>query len=162
MKTKNSVVGVIGMFVLCVTVLHLTLNAGETKADDIAGIWLVEEAGAPLEKIEIYKSGNLYSGTIVWINDADTTDGPAVDKNNENKKLRDRPLVGLEILKNYRFDGKDSWQDGELYAHRKGKTVSPRLTLVDHDHLKVVVKFLFVKKSFIWKRVSTEQLNWSH
>ena len=122
--------------------------------DDILGIWLIEEDGEPIEKIEISKCGDMYCGKIIWIKQMDTTGNPIVDKKNKKKELRNRPLLGLDVLKNYKFDGKDTWQDGEFYAHRKGKTVSPKLTLIDKQHLRIQVKILFVKKSFVWKRVS--------
>ena len=129
------------------------VSANETVPDDIIGIWLIEEDGEPVEKIEIFKCGDLYCGKIVWIKQPDSTGNPVVDEKNSRKELKNRPLLGLEVIKDYRFDGKDTWKDGKFYAHRKGKTVSPKLTLIDDQHLKIQVKILFVKKSFVWQRV---------
>ncbi len=151
---KNSISAV--TVILCYILLSFSMiSAGETKPDDIIGVWVIEENGKPVEKIEIYKCGDRYCGKIVWIKQSDTTGNPLVDNKNKKKELRSRPLLGLEVLKDYRFDGKDTWRGGELYAHRKGKTVSPKLTLIDKRHLKIQIKFLFVKKSFVWKRVSS-------
>ncbi|MBN4056817.1 DUF2147 domain-containing protein [bacterium AH-315-J21] len=148
---------------LGILLLFSTVNASETKPDDIVGIWLIEEGGETVEKIEIYTCGEMYCGTIVWIKPSEgtgKTEEIRRDEKNKKKELRSRPLLGLEALKDYKFDGKDSWRDGEFYAHRKGKTVSPTLTLIDDDRLRIQIKFLFVKKSFIWKRdVSSEQDN---
>ncbi len=136
-----------------VLLLLPAVRAGEISADDILGTWVVEEDGEDVEKIEIYKSGEKYFGKIVWLKEEETTGENVLDKKNKNKALRNRPLLGLEVLKGYIFDGKDSWHDGEFYAYRKGRTVSPKLTLLDSLNLRIQVKILFVKKSFIWKRV---------
>ncbi len=129
------------------------INAGETQVDDIIGVWAIEEDGETVEKIEIYKCGELYCGKIVWIKQTDSTGTLPLDEKNKNKELRTRQLFGLVIMKNFKFDGKNSWKDGKLYAYRKGRTVSPKLTLIDDQHLKIQVKILFIKKSFVWKRV---------
>lgn len=131
--------------------------AQEVQADDIVGTWLIEEDGKPVEKIEVYKCDSLYCGKIVWISNPDSSHTPALDKKNKNEEMRNRPLLGLEILRSYKFDGEDCWKDGKLYAHRKGKTVSPKLTLIDKDHLKIEIKLLFFKKSFTWKRLPAKQ-----
>ncbi len=124
----------------------------ETAPDDIVGVWLITEDGVPTEKVEVYECGDGFCGRIVWV--AAAAEGPALDVKNKKEELRERPLLGLEVMKDFRFDGKDTWRDGRFYAYRKGKTVSPKLTLVDPDHLKIQVKILFVKKSFVWERAA--------
>ncbi len=133
------------------------ISAAVPEADDIIGVWLIEDKGEVVEKIEIYKCDELFCGKIIWIKQTDSTETVMVDKKNKDKKLRNRPLLGLEVLKNYKFDGKNTWRDGKFYAHRKGRTVSPKLTLIDENHLKIQVKILFVKKSFVWKRELSKQ-----
>ena len=155
----RSLTAIILVFLL--THIPVTACAADETADSpinpdqITGIWLIEEDGETVEKIEIYKRDGLYFGTIIWIRPSDSTGDPAVDKKNKTKELRNRPLLGLEVMKGFAFDGKETWRDGKVYAHRKGKTVSPKLTLVDEDHLKIQVKLLFVKKSFVWQRDSS-------
>jgi len=149
---KNSTI-TITVILLSMLFLFSTISANETKPDDIIGVWLIEENDEPVEKIEIYKYDDMYFGKIIWIKQSDTTDNPVVDKKNKKKELRNRPLLGLEVLKGFSFDGEGTWQGGEFYAHRKGRTVSPKLTLIDEHHLKIQVKILFVKKSFVWKLV---------
>lgn len=123
------------------------------QADDIVGVWIVETEQKASEHIEIYQRDGLYFGKIVWAQSPDESTSPALDLKNKNEELRSRPLVGMEILWGYKFDGEDSWQDGEFYAYKKGKTASPKLTLVDADHLKIQVKILLFKKTFVWPRL---------
>ena len=142
------------MSLLCLLFIFSAAAADEVKPDDIVGIWLIEEDGEAVEKVEIYRCEEQYCGKIVWLKSQETTDIPVTDKKNKSEDLRDRPLLGLEVLLGYEFGGESSWDGGKFYAHRKGKTVSPKLTLIDENHLKIQVKILFVKKSFVWERVS--------
>ena len=156
MKTEQIIRITLIIVLLSLLKVPSGVSAQEVQPDDIVGTWLIEEDGHPVEKIEVYECDSLYCGKIVWINNPDSSHTPALDKKNKNEELRNRPLLGLEILKGYKFDGEDCWKDGKLYAHRKGKTVSPELTLIDKDHLKIEIKLLFFKKSFTWKRLVTE------
>ena len=151
-KYSISIISVILFFMLFSFSL---ISAGEANQDDIIGVWLIEEKGEPSEKIAIYKCGDKYCGKIIWIKQSDTTDIPPVDEKNKKKELRNRPLLGLEVLEDYKFDGKKTWRGGKFYAYRKGRTVSPKLTLIDKNRLQIQIKFLFVKKSIILERVQS-------
>ena len=98
---------------LCIILTFATVHAVETQPDDIIGVWLVEEDGELVEKIEIFKCDDEYCGKIVWIKQSDSTGRVAVDSKNKKKELRTRPLLGLDVLKGYKSDGQDSWRDGE-------------------------------------------------
>lgn len=140
--------------ILCLLIFFSVAAADEVKPDDIVGIWLIEEDGEAVEKVEIYRCEEKYCGKIVWLKSQEGTDVPVTDEKNKSEDLRNRPLLGLEVLRGYEFDGESAWREGEFYAYRKGKTVSPKLTLIDENHLKIQIKILFLKKSFEWKRVS--------
>ena len=139
---------------LCLLFFFSAATAGAVKPDDIVGVWLIEEDGEAVEKVEIHACEGTYRGKIVWLKSQETTGLPITDEKNKSEEKRSRPLLGLEVMHGYEFDGKDTWRGGKFYAHRKGKTVSPKLTLIDENHLKIQVKILFVKKSFVWKRVT--------
>lgn len=140
--------------ILCLLFFISVAAADEVKPDDIVGIWLIEEDGEAVEKVEIYRCEEKYCGKIVWLKSQEGTDVPVTDEKNKSEDLRDRPLLGLEVMRDFKFDGESGWRDGKFYAYRKGKTVSPKLTLIDENHLKIQVKILFLKKSFEWTRVS--------
>ena len=141
------------MSILCLLFFFTAAAADEVNPDDIIGIWLIEEDGEAVEKVEIYRCQEKYCGKIVWLKSQEGTDVPVTDEKNKSEDLRDRPLLGLEVMRDYEFDGESTWREGEFYAYRKGKTVSPKLTLIDENHLKIQIKILFLKKSFEWKRV---------
>ena len=139
--------------ILCLLFFFTAAAADEVKPDDIVGIWLIEEDGEAVEKVEIYRCEEKYCGKIVWLKSQEGTDVQVTDEKNKSEDLRDRPLLGLEVMRDYELDGESAWREGEFYAYRKGKTVSPKLTLIDENHLKIQIKILFLKKSFEWKRV---------
>jgi len=142
--------------ILCLLFFFSVATATEVKPDNIVGVWLIEEDGEAVEKVEIYRCEEKYCGKIVWLKSQEATDNPVTDEKNKSEDLRNRPLLGLEVLQGYEFDGESTWRGGKFYAHRKGKTVSPKLTLIDENQLKIQVKILFVKKSFVWKRFLTQ------
>lgn len=88
-------------------------------ADDILGFWLNEEKDA---KIEITIIDGKYFGKVVWLKEPNETDGrPKVDDQNPEPSLQNRPIIGLELLKNFVFD-EDEWNSGTIYDPDNGKT----------------------------------------
>lgn len=129
-------------------------HAGEIEQNDIVGVWILEKDDAAAEHIEIYEYDGLYFGKIIWLKSAEESSEPLLDVKNKKEELRSRPLLNLEIMKDYKFNGEDTWKDGKFYAHQRGKSVSPKFTLIDANQLKIQVKILFIKKSFTWYRLT--------
>ncbi len=123
----------------------LALNAQVSK-NDIVGVWLSEEKDT---KFEIFEKNNKYYGKILWGNEGDIK-----DVKNPNPKLRNRDLVGLEILKNFEFNGKNTWEDGTIYDPRKGETYDCYLKLQSNNKLKVrgFVGISLFGRTEIWTR----------
>ena len=123
---------------LVLMMLAFPVNSqGQTyKSTDIKGIWLNQDEDA---KIEIFENGGKYYGKIVWLKTPidPETQKPKVDKNNPNPSLRNRPTLGLEILKDFTFDGKDEWKDGTIYDPKSGKTYSCYMRMENKNKLKI-------------------------
>lgn len=102
-------------------------------AQDVIGKWKLEDGTAI---VEVYKVGNVYNGKIVWLQEPTEPDGtPAVDNNNPDKKLRTRPLIGLNMLHGLKKDGK-KYSGGKIYDPGNGKTYNCSMQ-VDGNTLKV-------------------------
>ena len=102
-------------------------------AQDVIGKWKLEDGTAI---VEVYKVGNVYNGKIVWLQEPTEPDGtPAVDSNNPDKKLRTRPLIGLNMLHGLKKDGK-KYSGGKIYDPGNGKTYNCSMQ-VDGNTLKV-------------------------
>lgn len=106
------------------------------KSTDVKGIWLNQDEDA---KIEIYENGGKFFGKIVWLKTPidPETNKPKVDKHNPDPSLRNRPTLGLEILKGFSFDGKEEWKDGTIYDPKSGKTYSCYMRLENKNKLKI-------------------------
>jgi uncharacterized protein (DUF2147 family) len=118
-------------------IILLSINeviAAQVKADDIVGTWLT--SGKEPAKIQIYRSDEKYHGRITWLKYPEKNGKPRLDGNNPDRTKRNTPIIGLVILKGFRFDD-DEWEDGKIYDPESGKTYSSYLTLKDKNSLKV-------------------------
>ena len=123
------------------------------KADAILGKW-VNPSGEG--QIQVYKKGALYYGKLVWLkvpND-EATGQPKTDVNNPEKNLQSKPILGLEILKAFKFDGDDVYEEGSIYDPKNGKTYKCKMTL-DGNKLKIrgYIGISLLGRSEVWTRV---------
>jgi len=132
-------------------VLFVCRALGQTKADDIIGTWLT--GGKEPAKIQIYKSGNKYYGKIVWLKYPEKNGLPRMDANNPDKSKHSQQILGLVILRDFRFD-EDEWDGGKIYDPESGKTYSCIISLKDNNTLKVrgYVGISLLGRTEIWMR----------
>lgn len=107
----------------------------QNKAEDIVGIWLT--GGEDPAKIQIYKAGEKFYGKIVWLKNPSNNGKQRLDNNNPDKKNQSNTIIGLVILKGFKFDGDDEWEGGDIYDPENGKTYSCYMYLKDMNTLKV-------------------------
>lgn len=99
--------------------LSLISFASFAQKNKVLGVWLSEEKDG---KIEIYKKGSSVFGKLVWLKEPNNQKGnPKLDKNNPVHQLRNKPLLGLELIKNLKFDD-EQWTGGTIYDPKSGKT----------------------------------------
>jgi uncharacterized protein (DUF2147 family) len=96
----------------------------EVSADDILGrYWLPNRSG----EVELYRQGELYFGRVVAFQEPD-----AMDRNNRDPQLRERPIVGMEMLTKFRFSPGDArWVEGTIYDGNSGRTYACELWFKD-------------------------------
>ncbi|MGE0624262.1 MAG: DUF2147 domain-containing protein [Pseudomonadales bacterium] len=105
------------------------LGVAQAEETDVYGLW---SGGDSLLSIEPLLDGGL-SMTIVALKDAvyrpdEDLGVPGEsrrDDRNPDASLRERPLLGLELLSGYRFE-KGRWE-GRLYDPESGNTYSSRM-----------------------------------
>ena len=86
--------------------------------------------------VEVYQSGDVYNGKIVWLQNPTQDDGtPAKDDKNPDPKLRTREVLGLNMLHGLKKDGK-KYAGGKIYDPVNGKTYNCSMQ-VSGDVLKV-------------------------
>jgi uncharacterized protein (DUF2147 family) len=146
MRTKLSFLWLMGA-------LLFVVNANAQTADAILGKWINPSREG---QIQIYKKGNLFFGKLAWIKEPDdkASGKPKLDVNNPDKSLQPRPILGLELLKNFKFDGDDVYEDGTIYDPKSGKTYSCKMTL-NGNKLKIrgFVGISLLGRSEVWTRV---------
>jgi uncharacterized protein (DUF2147 family) len=103
--------------------ISLTSLAG-TGPEQILGEWISEPRDG---KILIYKQGDRYFGKISW----GKTPGRK-DINNPDPKLKNRDLIGLVILQNFKYTG-SHWDSGTVYDPHSGKTYDCIIKVKDNN-----------------------------
>lgn len=136
------------LFKTIVALLVLASSAeAQINADAIIGEWLSAKKDS---RVQIYKQGTKYYGNIVW-----GTGNTHTDDKNPDATLRNRQLIGLTILKDFVFDGDDTWEDGTIYDPREGKTYSSKMTLKNNGQLSIrgYVGISLFGRSELWTRM---------
>lgn len=116
----------------------LAVAAMQAAAHDVYGLWLTEAGSS---KVEIVDCGDgTPCGYIRWVDPStfpSEDDDPALrDARNKDESLRDRPIIGLELLSSFeRAD--DRWRRGEIYDPEGGDVYKATLERVDAETLQV-------------------------
>lgn len=122
------------MFILAALLLVSGTSSlfAQAKPDDIIGTWLTAEGES---KVEIYKTDDRYFGKIVWLKEPNRDGKPKLDDKNPDEKLRSEPVLGLIILRGFKFDEDNVWNDGKIYDPKSGNDYTAKMTLVDEKNL---------------------------
>ena len=111
-------------FCLAVAACLLLASSLAATRDTLLGTyWLPEKDG----QLEIYERDGRYFGRITHYDVAGQK-----DEKNPDVQLRNRPIVGVDLLSSFRFDAEsDRWTDGTIYDAKSGKTYKCRLWFED-------------------------------
>lgn len=123
----------------------------QVKNDEILGKWMSETGSG---KIEIFKSADKYYGKIVWLKEPlDKQGQPKTDANNPDPAQRSRKIMGLLILKSFRFDG-EQWTDGTIYDPENGKDYQCKMSMNTDGSLNIrgYIGVSLLGRSTVWKR----------
>lgn len=121
----------------------------DAAQDAIAGTWLTEGADS---KVQISRSGASYGGKIVWLKEPEREGKPVHDANNSDASLRDRPIMGLEILSGFTYGSGGVWSGGTVYSPRKGRSYPAELSVAKDGRLDIKVKDGIFSKHLYWTR----------
>lgn len=123
----------------------LTATADPQPPDTIEGDWLVASGDAVIHIEGVGDPGSRrYDGHLVWLKDDryHPSDGPALDGkpvmdlNNPDPALRSRPMLGLKLLWDLRYEDQH-WIGGRIYDSDDGHTFDCSVQMKDADHLKL-------------------------
>ena len=137
------------LLTIVLTLGFLNNIQSQESSDKIIGIWFNEDKTS---KVEIYKEGNFYLGKVIWISELERN--PKLqpkDKNNPKSQLRNRNILGLDILTGLQYvNGK--WINGTIYSPKRGIYADCKIEFVSNSQLKVIVSKSGFTKTQKWTR----------
>ncbi len=133
-----------------------TKAAAKPDPTSPVGTWktIDDETHEPKSLVKIVeKHGKLYGTIIKLFRKPDEDQNPKCDKC--EGALKDKPIIGMQILKGFSKDG-DEWSGGKILDPHNGKTYSCILEVLDGGKkLKVrgYIGISLIGRTQIWERV---------
>lgn len=133
-------------------------KAQVSESDRILGVW---EPGNGKARVKIEKIGEKYYGKIVWLrepNDANTGQ-PKVDKHNPDQSIRNVPLKGYRLLKDFKYSGSNVWENGTIYDPENGSTYKCVIKMTDNNTLDIrgYIGVEALGRTDVWKRLEMKK-----
>lgn len=131
-----------------------TAYTASAQSHPIEGFWMSEKEKT---KIQFYKAPDgTYAAKLAWFTPPKGEDmRTKVDKHNPNEALRNRPLLGSDILYGLRPAGKNEYEKGKAYDPSSGKNYDCKVTV--HSPQKMTMRgfigFSLIGRSVEWVRV---------
>jgi uncharacterized protein (DUF2147 family) len=141
--------------VFAITLLFLFLTSFvPDDGDRLVGLW---EPSNGKVRVKIEKIGSKYFGKIVWLREPldPTTKAPKVDKNNPDESMRNVPIKGYRLLKDFSYSEKDEWKDGTIYDPENGSVYNCVINMKDENTLDIrgYIGVKALGRTDVWKRI---------
>lgn len=134
----------------CILLIILSfLNLNIFADNNIFGYWLTSGS-----VVKIENCNNQVCGKIITIFVDDEVDPKSIlDDNNKNKSLRDRMLIGIDLLSEFEINDEDQkiFKGGKIYDPRSGNTYKSNLYLAQSGILKVEGCLAFICDGEEWQ-----------
>ena len=144
---------------LVLTILLLSTSNVLADNDGVTGTWKTADGRA---MIEIYHCGAKICGRVAWLREpCFPADGrevfagkPRSDRYNPNPELRNRRVIGLQIMEGFTRVGDNRWEHGTIYDSDTGRAYCSRLTLIAPNRLDLhgYIGIPLFGRSQIWTR----------
>ena len=135
----------------------LNFELQEAPGDKLLGVWEPSNGRA---RVKIDRIGNKYYGRIVWLiepNDPETG-LPKTDKNNPDASLKNVPLKGYRMLKDFVYNEDGTWSEGTIYDPLSGSTYNCVIKMKDKNTLDIrgYIGVQALGRTDVWKRLSVQ------
>lgn len=144
------------LMIVCFLGLIIKTQA-QNEEDAILGKWESVEKNLI---VEVYKQEGTFKAKVVWFYDENDTITPIeerLDTENPNKSLRNRKILGLQVLSGLVYNARQKrWVNGKIYDSSSGRTWSATVWLTDVNTLQVRGYYLvrWLGKTLTFTRVS--------
>lgn len=133
---------------LILTIFGLFLFAQD--ADALVGTYTKGDGNS---KSEFFKSGNSYSGKIVWLKEPNDENGkPKKDVKNPDKELRSRPVIGLVNMTGLTYVGDGKYINGKAYRPTDGNTADLSIKVNGDGTISVTGSKYGISRTATWKK----------
>ena len=124
-------------------------------ADPVEGDWIVQGGSARVKIAPCAGQTQRLCGRIVWLKNPKGPDGqPVKDAANPDPKLRDQPLIGLHLIRDFTPVKPGQWTGGLIYDPRNGRSYKSKMALNPDGTLKVEGCISVVCQAQTWRRAS--------
>ena len=113
--------------------------------------------------MEVFKQNDKYYGKIVSLKEPDwpandekgMAGQPKNDRNNPSPRLRNRKIIGLCMMNDFVYAGKNHWGGGTVYDPESGKTYKGKMRLAASNRLEMrgFVGISLLGRTTVWTRV---------
>jgi uncharacterized protein (DUF2147 family) len=121
------------VWTIIAAILLTATTAFGAGPSNVLGLWKTDGGDSQLE---LFKCGDKLCGKIVWLKVPkyiDSNDGPIgttkVDRKSPNPSLRNRPILGLQVMKGLTANGGNRWGKGVCYDPETGKSYKCNMQL---------------------------------
>lgn len=145
------------LILVLTSILPFGFTTQDPKGDRLIGVW---EPSNGRSRIKIEKIGAKYFGKIVWLKEPidPNTNKNKVDKNNPDTSMRNVPLKGYRILKDFVYQGKNEWSEGTIYDPENGSTYNCVINM-KNDNVLDIRGYIGIKalgRTDNWKRLTVK------
>jgi uncharacterized protein (DUF2147 family) len=151
------------LFSACAFLLSC-IDANAQESDQICGKWMSAQKNL---LVQVYRENNDYKAKILWFK-ADDESKPMdewTDKHNPDPSLRNRKILGMNVVKNLRYNAKSKlWEDGDIYDSQSGRTWDASAAMTKDGSLKVIGfwHFKFIGRTMTFNRAVDYQAMSTH
>lgn len=144
----------LGLLIFSLLLMAPGRGVAQVQESDLTGFWFNEEKDA---KIQIYKAKDqYYYGKITWLKEPNRNGTPKLDDKNIEKSLRNRPIMGLHILRAFKYKGNNTFGGGKIYDPKNGKTYDCNITQKGKNELVIrgYIGISLIGRNTVWKRAN--------
>ena len=121
-------------------------------ADPIEGDWMVGTT-TRVKIAPCAARAERMCGVIAWMkNPNDKAGQPLRDTQNPDATLRNRPIVGIAFIRDFKRVAAGQWTGGKIYDPNSGKTYDSKVRLNPDGTLKVEGCVLVICQAQTWRR----------
>ena len=135
------------------TASYAQTPSANAEASKILGLW---QTGSGKGRILITQYGDKFGGKLVWLRDPLDANGKAkTDSKNPDPAKQKNPLIGLNNLLGFTYEGKGKYENGTIYDPENGKTYKCVITIDGDNTLKVrgYIGITMIGRTDTWTRV---------